>query len=202
MVKLLLIISVIIIGSKPVYNESFAIVTGEIFGTFDSNGILNASTQISYPKGFNADNSIVLSAMFKRPNANYWKYGYQLVDSAGTYTGLLPYNINLNNDYITISMNFIMSGASGDFRDEFKIILLKLPNGNQAPLLGDVNIDGVINQDDVTAQQRFIVHQSDSSALTFDQFANSDCDTNRDGKIDSADTLRLVKYLDGQIDSL
>lgn len=196
--RLLLIIFVIIIGSRPVYNENFAIVKGTIITPEANSGNWFGETQINYPEGFTQNNCIVISIMSTLLGNDNWKTpgasGRAVEATGGNYSSTAI----LGDDNITARV-FKISDGEGTKRIEIKIVLMKLPTGNDAPLLGDVNLDGEITEADKILIPDFIVN---GGALTFDQYANADCDPNRDGKINSGDTLQIEKYLNGQIDHL
>lgn len=198
--RLLLIIFVIVIGSRPVYNENFAIVTGKIEMPEAGSGNLTGVAQVDYPEGFNKDNCSVISIMghsARENQSNNW-YTPAALDAAGSIIGTAGMYVSCGAEYISVRSEKLADSASRS-DVSFKVILMKLPNGNQAGRLGDVNLDGEITEADKILMPDFIVN---GGALTFDQYANADCDPNRDGKINSGDTLQITKYLEGQIDHL
>ena len=65
-----------------------------------------------------------------------------------------------------------------------------IPIEYSKPLIGDTNLDGIINVRDVTAIQR---HLADLETFTEEQLAVSD--TNGDGNVDIADATHLQMYL-------
>ena len=125
MAILLLIILVIVIGSKVVYKDNFAILTGNL---------VEGSATITYPKGYNKDNCVVLSVSFDNDNlANrQWAYSF-VMDSSSYVGGAIPYKLKLEKDNISLETKNIQiidgqypyaSKSTVDF--SYKIVLMKI----------------------------------------------------------------------------
>ncbi len=166
-------------------------------------GNLTGVAQVDYPEGFNKDNSVVISVMGHSSlssQSDTWNTPVA-TSAVSVMTGTGDMLVRMGADNILIrSEKLTNEQARSDVY--FRIILMKLPTGNDATLLGDVNLDGQITQEDKDLQANFIAKNPGYEALTFEQYANADCDVNRDGKINSGDSLQLTKYLDGQIEHL
>lgn len=67
----------------------------------------------------------------------------------------------------------------------------------EAPLIGDVNLDEVVDINDVTEMQRYI-----AKLIEFDDEQITLADANRDGEIDIIDATAIQKYLAGIISEL
>ena len=64
-------------------------------------------------------------------------------------------------------------------------------------LLGDVNLDGIVDQSDVALLFAYVL---DTESLNAQQLANAD--VNFDGAADQSDLTKLFSYVLGQIESL
>lgn len=102
MVILLLIILVIVLGSKVIYKDNFAILTGTITG----DGTESSSDTTNYPEGFSKDNCVVLTANMQRSAKNSKSYGTTF-DSASYVAGSLPLRVSLSSDNILIEFRNI-----------------------------------------------------------------------------------------------
>lgn len=131
MAILLLIISVIVIGSKVVYKDDFAIIDGTI--TLVPNGTESrGQTYINYPTGYNKDNCIIDSIMTRKTDS---------VESVGFSYGTLAYGNNvvamssasmgraaiLRENDITIILSYDWGTVpTHNYDYEYKIILRKI----------------------------------------------------------------------------
>ena len=129
---LLLIILLIVVGSKVVYKDNFAIIEGKI--TASQTGIMQ-NNDIAYPSGFNRDNCIVLTAMLSmdKDSEESKEWGYGNVFNSGSYVrGALPLSVGLSKDDISINFRNMMISESGineiDFTTDFyyRIVLIKI----------------------------------------------------------------------------
>lgn len=125
MAILLLIILVIAIGSKVIYKDNFAILTGTM-----SNGLVS----INYPTGYNKDNCVVISTMLHRPgtasNRGYASGSTYLLDdvSAGFLVSrveLQTSGISLHGRALYLSSDNKYMDMGVDFSVDYKIILMK-----------------------------------------------------------------------------
>lgn len=134
MVILLLIISVIVIGSKVVYKDDFAVIEGTM--TLDANSQENiqleewniSAQNVNYPQGFNSSNCCVLSFEGIYSEGIETK-GYCYGDLSGSNAvglsmvlGAYPRCINLMNDYLRLSVG---NYATSQKTFYYKIVLMK-----------------------------------------------------------------------------
>ncbi len=105
MAILLLIILVIVIGSKVVYKDNFAILTGTITG----DGTESPSSHIAFPEGFNRDNCVILTANLQRTANDNKGYG-AIYDSASYVTGSIPLKIVMDNADILLEIRNVLLG--------------------------------------------------------------------------------------------
>lgn len=105
MAILLLIILVIAIGSKVVYKDNFAVLTGSITG----DGTQSPSVEISYPDGFNRDNCVILTANLQRTANSNKGYG-AVYDSASYVTGSIPLKVVVDDSGILLEIRNILLG--------------------------------------------------------------------------------------------
>lgn len=125
MVKLLLIILLMIVGNKVIYQNNFAILEGSISMPAANDSSTTGTLEIEYPDGFNQTNCVVISVMSKRTDQN----GYATTMSSN----LSASNIRGNGDtYVTLLANTIKiqsektnTGSSGVAR-AYKIVLMKV----------------------------------------------------------------------------
>lgn len=127
MAILLLIILLIVIGSKVVYKDNFAILTGII----KLNGSSNPGTSynqtiwnINYPEGFNKDNCIVITFGGKFAGEGF-SYGYVENASASVAAvgGSVSRAVALNSTAIR-AQAWNISGTEKEF--SYKIVLMKI----------------------------------------------------------------------------
>lgn len=101
-------------------------------------GTLNAdnSTTISYPAGFNADNTAILNVAFHyKSDSSKWGMG-SIFNSSSYVLGELPYRLTLGNDNINLQIrNIIVTGTNGDAtvsvfpitsNFQYRIVLMKI----------------------------------------------------------------------------
>lgn len=105
MAILLLIILLIVIGSKVVYKDNFAILTGTITG----DGTESPSVNIDFPNGFNRDNCVILTANLQRTANNNKGYG-AIYDSASYVTGSIPLKVIANDSKILLEIRNVLLG--------------------------------------------------------------------------------------------
>ena len=100
---------VIVIGSKVVYKDNFAILKGTITG----DGTESPSSQITFPKGFNRDNCVVLSANLQRTANDNKGYG-AIYDSASYVTGSIPLKVVMNSTDILLEIRNVLLGDENE----------------------------------------------------------------------------------------
>lgn len=130
MAILLLIILVIAIGSKVVYKDNFAILTGTITGDGTETTI---SKDISYPKGYNNNNCVVITAMARNTTNETGAIACgSLFESSSYTTGGLPTQVILRTSNIGIKCrNVLVYNNSSTMVPEidgtfsYKIVLMK-----------------------------------------------------------------------------
>lgn len=130
--KYLIILSVtillILIGSKVIYKDDYAVITGTVNG----NGV-----DIEYPKGFTKDNCVCVCAMLQNPNNPNGTWGIcngGIFNSSSYVTGALPLKIVLSTKISIQTRNINISdgteqtvlanSTTADFK--YKVILMKI----------------------------------------------------------------------------
>lgn len=128
----LLIILAIVIGSKVMYKDNFAVITGSM--TLEANtqeGLETDSEKqtqlnINFPTGFNKDNCVVISFGTKVAGKNY-SYGVGDKASYRWVTGSFRRNITLgastDNSKIQLS---VWQLATTQITIDYKIVLMKI----------------------------------------------------------------------------
>ena len=126
----MLIILLIVIGSKAIYKDNFAILTGTITG----DGTDSPSMHMNYPEKFNRDNCVVLSVNLQRKENGNKGYG-AVYDSSSYVTGSIPSKVVLGETDVSIEIrNVLLSEESGvhtpdfsaDVNYEYTIVLMKI----------------------------------------------------------------------------
>lgn len=191
------IILLVLIGSKVIYDDKFAIVEGIIvtpaLGSEDTKG----SISLNYPTGFNKNNCMVISLMSQNYGGDGYSYntstslGLASEEIAGCY-GL---HASLRSDEIIISLRKVNVNAQPK-NIHVRLVLMKLPTLVEGVdyILGDVNGDGQITSDDA---ELLLNYCAGNTGLTYKQTKSAD--VNKDGMITSADGLLINKYVNGQI---
>lgn len=100
-------------------------------------GILNADnpTTISYPSGFNADNTAILNVAFHyKSDSSKWGMG-SIFNSSSYVLGEVPYRLTLGNNISLQIRNIIVTGTNGDAtvgvfpitsNFQYRIVLMKI----------------------------------------------------------------------------
>ena len=133
-VILLLIISIIVIGSKVVFKDNFVVIEGTI--TLEPNLAENISMSpvkfkqtsfsINYPTGFNKGNCVVISKAFGFPRQqglNYVEGWNNYPNNVDAYLGVLPHDVMLGDNAIQISLGNYMTS---EMQYSYKIVLMKI----------------------------------------------------------------------------
>lgn len=113
MVILLLIILLIAIGGKVVYNDKFALLTGNIQL---SNGAGNAT--IEYPSGFTRENCVSISVGLDIIGTDNFSYFFNGTSNSCFEVRLGPENLFLNAKSIT--------GSGSSNLKQYRIVLMKI----------------------------------------------------------------------------
>jgi hypothetical protein len=204
------IILLIIIGSKVIYNDRFVTIIGK--ATLTANTQENATNnkctftniKIDYPSGFSAENCVLISYSRQHNSNMGYSYGWDnYLESMDNLIGVIPMRVTLFGNSTTEYSNKIrlqlgnLSTSEADI--SFKITLMKLPELLEGTdyKLGDVNGDGKINQEDLTLVQQFV---QNNATLTLQQVKAAD--VNKDGYVDTGDTFKLSQYISGVISGL
>ena len=198
-----MIILLIIIGSKVVYNDRFVTIIGKATLTANTqekatnNKCTFTDIKINYPQGFTAENCIVISYS-RQHNSNFgFSYGWDnYLESMDSLIGIVPMRITLFGNSTTEFANKIrlqignLSTSEADI--SFKITLMKLPELLEGTnyKLGDVNGDGAINNEDFNLLNNYM---QGNASLTLQQLKAADI--NKDGKIDAMDSYKLQQYI-------
>lgn len=205
-----MIILLIIIGSKVIYNDRFVTIIGK--ATLTANTQENATNnkctftniKIDYPSGFSAENCVLISYSRQHNSNMGYSYGWDnYLESMDNLIGVIPMRVTLFGNSTTEYSNKIrlqlgnLSTSEADI--SFKITLMKLPELLEGTdyKLGDVNGDGKINQEDLTLVQQFV---QNNATLTLQQVKAAD--VNKDGYVDTGDTFKLSQYISGVISGL
>lgn len=125
MAILLLIILVIAIGSKIIYRDNYAILTGTL-----ENGQAIIS---EYPEGFNNTNCVILSIMTSHPDhEGQWAIG-NTFNSAAYVSGSIPIRAYMKNEGIVLqAKNIILTNEQSvgvydlSVSFKYKIVLMKI----------------------------------------------------------------------------
>lgn len=100
-------------------------------------GILNADnpTTISYPSGFNADNTAILNVAFHyKSDSSKWGMG-SIFNSSSYVLGEVPYRLTLGNNISLQIRNITVTGTNGDAtvsvfpitsNFQYRIVLMKI----------------------------------------------------------------------------
>ena len=126
MVILLLIILLIVNGSKVVYKDEYIVLTGTIKAN-------TGLATIDYPENITKDNCVAISFMLKRSEGTTWGTG-TVFDTSGYMAGSMPaavklsadkIYINIRNVNISLADNSVMTTVpAGDYN--YKLILMKI----------------------------------------------------------------------------
>ncbi len=198
-------ILLILIGSKVLYSDNIAVISGqmELEANSQSNLENDAEQQtildIDFPKGFNKDNCVCIAFGMKTYAERNYSYGVAFSSSNRFLTGSYIRNVILgsgdNNSKIALH---VWNMATGQHTVYYRLVLMKIPTYVEGVdyKLGDVNEDGNINKADLDLLGEFL---TGNAPLTEKQIKAAD--VNRDGTLNTADTLRLAQYINGQISS-
>ncbi len=203
LIVLSVIILLIIVGSKVIYNDRFVTIIGK--ATLTANTQENATNnkctftniKIDYPSGFSAENCVLISYSRQHNSNMGYSYGWDnYLESMDNLIGVIPMRVTLFGNSTTEYSNKIrlqlgnLSTSEADI--SFKITLMKLPELLEGTdyELGDVNGDGAINSEDFNLLNNYM---QGNVSLTLQQLKAADI--NKDGKIDAMDSYKLQQYI-------
>ena len=193
-----------------VYNDRFVTIIGKATLTANTqekatnNKCTFTNIKIDYPDGFTAENCVLISYSRQHNSNMGYSYGWDnYLESMDNLIGVIPMRVTLFGNSTTEYSNKIrlqlgnLSTSEADI--SFKITLMKLPELLEGTdyKLGDVNVDGKINQEDLTLVQQFV---QNNATLTLQQVKAAD--VNKDGYVDTGDTFKLSQYISGVISGL
>lgn len=127
-----MIILLIIIGSKVIYKDDYAVIEGNVILASGEGGTYKDNTfTINYPSGFNANNCVVvaLGTTVNYFNENGLHYGFNYGDvsfgneSVALLVGNQPKQVRLLKNNIELEI-FNVSG--NEQREYYRIVLMKI----------------------------------------------------------------------------
>lgn len=190
---------------EVIAGDNFVTITGglQIVKSASSN-ILQGNTTINFPDGFTKDNCVVISIGLdvdpKNSEADH-QYAFGTESSEGSASayavGSIGRSVLFRNDgtmQLRIFFDYDVSMTSEVTKlFYYKIVLMKLPDVDISNYeMGDINMDGVVNSDDMTLLQNYLNY---NVAFTDKQFKLADMDGN--GILDSMDMYLLQQKING-----
>ena len=185
------------------YNDNIVVIKGIKNITIEENQSLDYTFEVNYPEGFSKD-SIVLAFGTKRLDESkgysYGTRGTEKVPGAFVSTAFGK-SVTLLSDRMIADFYYSYDGASHSkesYSIEYEIVLMKVPSYAEGIdyKLGDINEDGNIDQTDLDLLNDFFLGKT---SLTEKQIKTAD--VNKYGVLNSGDTFKLAKYINGQISS-
>lgn len=170
-------------GSAYVLKNDIVVINGIIVMPAAGSEYLDGSVEIDYPEGFSSENSLVISLMGHSTIHEDW-WSTTSDNSASSYLlGNANLVATLKPDKIRISSDKLSSQTPGN-NVTYKLILMKTPQytKNVDYILGDVNGDGEITQEDADMVLSYTVGDI---ALTDKQWKAADA--NEDGEVTPLD---------------
>lgn len=182
------------IESDNKYNlkENFVVLRGFITTPEAEEESLTGFATIDYPTGLNRNNCIVIGLMAGRKNDGTILTTPMAENAVSALLGVSGLAVTLGENNITIRKEKISSSESSS-TVPYKLILMKIDNDITGYELGDVNMDGVVNSDDLTLLNNY---QLGTGALTERQFKLADM--NSDGVLNSGDSFLLQQKIHEQ----
>lgn len=207
--KYLIILSatilLIVIGSKVIYSDNIAVISGQMILEANSQSNLNSNIEqqtilnIDFPKGFNKDNCFCLTFGIKTNEDKNYSYGVGDSISNRSFTGSLIRNVILGapDDNSKIALH-VWQPSTSQKTAYYRLVLMKIPAYVEGVdyKLGDVDQNGKIEEADADLVLNYSVGKA---GLTEQQLKAADI--NKDRKINSYDALMIKKYATGQISS-
>ncbi len=195
-----MILLLIVSGSKVVYKDNFATIIGsmQISGKKGENIFNTANIVIDFPDGFDRNNSVVIAFGSKTDVDLGYTFGSLHSDN----------NLNFALQYASGIKAVTLGGKKSEQVNKlqikgcnystdtvtfyYKIILMKFALTEEEDyILGDLNGDGIINEEDSKIMKDYIQNEG---ILTEKQFAAADI--NKDGKITLTDLSLIQKMID------
>lgn len=198
-------ILLILIGSKVLYSDNIAVISGqmELEANSQSNLENDAEQQtildIDFPKGFNKDNCVCIAFGMKTYAERNYSYGVAFSSSNRFLTGSYIRNVILgsgdNNSKIALH---VWNMATGQHTVYYRLVLMKIPTYVEGVdyKLGDVDQNGKIEETDGDLVLNYSVGKV---GLTEQQLKAAD--VNKDGKVEALDAAIIKRYATGQISS-
>lgn len=116
---LLLIILVIVIGSKVVYKDNYAVITGSM--SISANGSL--TKDINYPSGFNVDNCVPISCGLKVLENKGYNFIGDYLNSSSLLINAYDRSLNLISTAIQL---YVINPTDSSKTVTYKIVLMKI----------------------------------------------------------------------------
>ena len=194
-------------GSAYVLKNNIVVLRGKISVTGQSGfNTLTGSTTMNFPEGFTPENCFVISTSLSLQDNDNFVGGFETLSSYGYMNALLNGGLGKNvlfrkesNDILLSAMFRTESNLSETttYNYDFKIVLMKYEISEDEFILGDITGDGIVDQEDLDALQEYLLKNT-----TFTEKQYKAADVNKDGNLDTGDTLKLSQYVNGFIDSL
>lgn len=120
----MLIILLIVIGSKVIYKDNFAILTGTIDLVISGENTTGYK-DINYPEGFNKDNCVVVACGISGNTNGNTEFAFgDSGDNASSYvTGAMPRMVRLREESINFQIYLGIKASNGT--RNYKIVLMK-----------------------------------------------------------------------------
>lgn len=125
-------------------------------------------------------------------NGDYWADSLYLNYNA-TYSGS---NISNSGHLFTVRFKSNVNSKKSVFENTSTIINFNSNLNYTVAVIGDVNDDGFVDEDDKT-----LVQQYSLSLITFDNRQKIAADVNFDGVVNMSDAVAILQYYSGSINS-
>ena len=159
----------------------------------NSNSINNLEFDIIYNKNYQSYagtmNGIITPSW---TNGDYWADSLYLNYNA-TYSGS---NISNSGHLFTVRFKSNVNSKKSVFENTSTIINFNSNLNYTVAVIGDVNDDGFVDEDDKT-----LVQQYSLSLITFDNRQKIAADVNFDGVVNMSDAVAILQYYSGSINS-
>lgn len=173
--------------------DSIVVLRGKINITAQSGfNTLTGSTTMNFPEGFTPENCFVISTSLSLQDNDNFVGGFETLSSYGYMSALLNGGLGKNvlfrkesNDILLTAMFRAESNYNQEttYSYDFKIVLMKYEVSEDEYTLGDVNEEGIIDNNDVQLVQNYVV--GTEPYLTEKQYKAAD--VNKDGEITTRD---------------
>lgn len=198
-------ILLILIGSKVIYSDNIAVISGQMEleansqSNFENGDEQQTILNIDFPKGFNKNNCVCLAFGMKTYAEKNYSYGVAFTESNRFSSGSYIRNVILGSGDNDSKIGLhVWNMATGQHTVYYRLVLMKIPTYVEGVdyKLGDVDQNGKIEEADADLVLNYLVGKA---GLTEQQLKAADI--NKDGKINSYDALMIKKYATGQISS-